>query len=209
VRSIFQHVRCLYHPLRNSREWTVEDDAKLAEIIKDHGRDWGKVRDTLERPPTQCKNRYEKCVEHKGTRRRGIEAYCVSGKWSSAEESRITQIIEEIGEEGTSSQTSGIPWTEVAKRMDHTRTANQCRDKWVDALAPRLQNDGKKRRWSYADTRILVDKIASLDLDGEEDIIWTTLPDSTWTYWTPHRLQHRWRQLKKPVTSEGATHRGR
>jgi hypothetical protein len=58
--------------------------------------------------------------------------------------------------------------------MDHTRTANQCRDKWyvlsrslgifsefiyrVDALAPRLQNDGKKRRWSYADTRILVDK---------------------------------------------------
>jgi hypothetical protein len=28
----------------------------------------------------------------------------------------------------------------------------------VENLAPKLQNNGKKRRWRYADTRILVDK---------------------------------------------------
>jgi hypothetical protein len=41
-------------------------------IIQTHGRDWDRVTEALERPKRECINRYEKCVEHKDTRRQGI-----------------------------------------------------------------------------------------------------------------------------------------
>ncbi|KAH9952337.1 hypothetical protein BGW80DRAFT_1534216 [Lactifluus volemus] len=174
VGSVFGYVRRIYQPLKSGGKWSIEDDATLAQ-----------VSEALERPKKECLNRFQKCIEHKDTRRKG--------KWTAEEESRLTEIVKSLG------------W--VARLMDQKRTATQCRNKWYDYMVPAMLNDGKSRRWSVADTFILVHKIASLDLDREEDIEWYSLPDEKWDFWTIHKLQQRWGQLKTSVTSEGATHR--
>jgi ribosomal protein L18E len=53
-----------------------------------------------------------------------------AGPWSSEEENRLVQIMEDLQEDGKSTQTSTKFWKEVAERMDHMRTAHQCRNKW-------------------------------------------------------------------------------
>jgi hypothetical protein len=163
-----------------------------------------------------------------------------AGAWSSEEESRLVQIVQDFHGDGKSTQTSIKFWQEVAGRMGHTRTAHQCRNKWcvhtsclveititiyrTDSLYPRLQNGGTMPRWSYTDNYILVRKyvplpahlvkliflsrVASLDLDMEKDIKWSTLPDDGWKTWTCRKLQQRWASLKKIAHSPGATHRG-
>ncbi|KAH9959141.1 hypothetical protein BGW80DRAFT_1256586 [Lactifluus volemus] len=199
VASVFGYVRRIYQPLKSGGKWSIEDDATLAQVVEMYGRDWDKVSEALERPKKECLNRFQKCIEHKDTRRKG--------KWTAEEESRLTEIVKSLGWVGSSSLPPRIPWTEVARLMDQKRTATQCRNKWYDYMVPAMLNDGKSRRWSVADTFILVHKIASLDLDREEDIEWYSLPDEKWDYWTIHKLQQRWGQLKTTVTSEGATHR--
>jgi Myb-like DNA-binding domain len=97
-----------------------------------------------------------------------------AGKWTAEEESRLTEIVKSLGWVGSSSLPPRIPWTEVARLMDQKRTATQCRNKWYaptqyhgiflfyihryDYMVPAMLNDGKSRRWSVADTFILVHK---------------------------------------------------
>jgi hypothetical protein len=51
-------------------------------------------------------------------------------------------------------------------------------------------------------------RVASLDLDTEEGIDWSTLPDEGWKTWTGRKLQQKWASLKKEVRSSDSTHRG-
>ena len=91
-----------------------------------------------------------------------------------------------------------------------------------DSLSPTAQSSGRIR-WREADSKILVHKyvpmqlysscsnhifrVASLDLDNEEDIRWSDLIDESWNKWTAHKLEERWAALKSKVGAS-ATHRG-
>jgi hypothetical protein len=41
-------------------------------MVKEHSHDWVSIANELERPATECRGRYEKCLEHKDTRRQGM-----------------------------------------------------------------------------------------------------------------------------------------
>ena len=89
-------------------------------------------------------------------------------------------------------------------------------------MSPTAQSTGRIR-WREADSKILVQKyvsarlyqscsnhifrVASLDLDAEEDIRWSELIDAGWDKWTAQKLEQRWTALKSKV-SASATHRG-
>jgi hypothetical protein len=104
----------------------------------------------------------------------GTGVVTCTGAWDSSEEERLVQIIQDLGKEGMLSQASDISWKEVEKRMDNTRTAHQCRNRWyvlsyclvrftiaiyrIDCVYPKLQNGRKQLRWSYTDSCILVQK---------------------------------------------------
>jgi hypothetical protein len=91
-----------------------------------------------------------------------------------------------------------------------------------DSLSPTAQSSGRIR-WREADSKVLVHKyvpvrlylncsdhifrVASLDLDAEEDIRWGELIDAGWNKWTAQKLEERWAALKSKVGSS-ATHRG-
>ena len=47
------------------------------------------------------------------------------GAWHKLEEDRLTQIMQDLGEDSTPT-----PWKEVQAQMDHTWSAHQCHNKW-------------------------------------------------------------------------------
>ncbi|KAI0248511.1 hypothetical protein BJV78DRAFT_1107164, partial [Lactifluus subvellereus] len=185
------HMQRIYHPMKNKGKWTGLEDMQLQQMVEEHRHKWGSVAQALERPPAECRNRYIKCFAQK-------EARC-KGSWSPGEESRLTQIMRDLDEEGKTTGTLNNFWEVVAGWMDNTRTAHQCHNKWNDLLYPKLQNSGKAPHWSHIDSYILIQKVASLELDAEGDINWSALTDDAWKFWTPHKLQQRWASLKKTV----------
>jgi hypothetical protein len=154
----------------------------LRRMVEEHGHKWGSVAQALERPAAECRNRYIKCFAQKEARRKGMYVLLCSwkrlgmrvGSWSPGEESRLTQIMRDLDEEGKTTGTLNNFWEVVAGRMDNTRTAHQCRNKWYvrskcrvalsitiyrnDSLYPKLQNGGKAPRWSHTDSYILIQK---------------------------------------------------
>ena len=91
-----------------------------------------------------------------------------------------------------------------------------------DSLSLTAQSTGRIR-WHEADSRILVhryvsaqlysnwsdhiSRVASLDLNAEEDIRWGELIDENWNKWTANKLEERWAALKSKVGAS-ATHHG-
>ena len=91
-----------------------------------------------------------------------------------------------------------------------------------NSLSPTAQSSGRIR-WREANLKILVHKyvshqlhlsysnhmfrVASLDLDAEEDVRWGELIDESWNKWTANKLEERWAALKSKVGAS-ATHRG-
>jgi hypothetical protein len=50
-------------------------------------------------------------------------------------------------------------------------------------------------------------RVASLDLNTEDDVPWSELIDEGWNRWTAEKLRTRWAALKGTVDAS-ATHRG-
>ncbi|KAI9445701.1 hypothetical protein BJY52DRAFT_1315361 [Lactarius psammicola] len=194
VRSVYDHVRHVHHPFRKPGKWTELDDARLKEFAE-QGHKWERIGDLLERPADECRQRYRKHLEH-------CDTQC-KGKWSLDEESRLNLIMQDMNESGQNPQATSNFWKEVSKRMDNTRTAKQCSNKWNDSLSPTVKSLGRPPRWREADSRILVHKIASLNLHAEDEIQWDTL---IWSKWPTEKLQKKWVALKDKVHTPNATH---
>jgi hypothetical protein len=97
-----------------------------------------------------------------------------TGKWSPEEETRLNSIMQEMHESGKRPDTTPKFWKEVSRRMDNTRAAKQCSNKWYEyfrrlanvyspyrrneSLSPTVKSLGRTPRWREADSRILVQK---------------------------------------------------
>jgi len=95
-----------------------------------------------------------------------------------------------------------------------------------DTLEGKARNEDKTRRWKEDDSYVLICKcvscavdfvlanyqvhrIASLDVDDEDDIDWKSLNDPAWNMWSGHYLQQKWRQLKASCNADSIMcHRG-
>ena len=95
-------------------------------------------------------------------------------------------------------------------------TSSRC-----DSLSPMVQSTSRIH-WHEADSKVLIHKyvpvrlysncsdhifrVASLNLDVEEDIRWGELIDAGWNKWTAQKLEERWAALKSKVGAS-AMHR--
>ncbi|KAI9442815.1 hypothetical protein BJY52DRAFT_1374563 [Lactarius psammicola] len=186
--------RSARHPFRKPGKWTELDDARLKEFAEQCLK-WERIGDLLERPADECRHRYRKHLEH-------CDTQC-KGKWSLDEELRLNLIMQDMNVSGQNPQATSKFWKEVSKRMDNTRTAKQCSNKWNDSLSPTVKSLGRPPRWREADSCILVHKIASLNFHAEDEIRWDNL---TWSKWSTEKLQKKWVTLKDKVHTPNATH---
>ncbi|KAF8267701.1 hypothetical protein EI94DRAFT_1801344 [Lactarius quietus] len=194
VHSVYDHTKWLYDPYGGQKKWTDVDDLKLLEFVWEE-MSWTEIGEMMLCSAHSCCNRYQKQLAHR-------ETWC-QGAWSPEEEARLINIMQVLGEEGkVQGQTHKI-WKQVSERMDHTRMPEQCRSKWCNSLSPDAKRD---RRWRPTNYKILVNKVASLDLNSEGDINWDDLSNLGWNGWSAKKLQRRWAALKAKVEVNG-THR--
>ncbi|CAK7563558.1 MAG: RNA polymerase I enhancer binding protein [Sporothrix epigloea] len=125
-RRIFHNFKQLYH-------WSDEQDAELAELVVKHGNKWQEIASAMGRSSEDVRKRWNErvmCGEN-----------VLLSYWRFDEEKRLGQVVGQLLREiqKTRKQDTAtvhrdavrdMPWHTVSERMDHTRTARQCRIKW-------------------------------------------------------------------------------
>jgi hypothetical protein len=114
----------------NSRKgkWKSEEDAKLTEALKKHGKDcWVTVAAMVSgRTNGQCRERWVKFLDPANSHK---------GKWKSEEDAKLTEAVKKHGNHC---------WAVVAA-MVSGRTNLQCRERWVKTVDTANRSKGK---WS-------------------------------------------------------------
>ncbi|KAI9465096.1 hypothetical protein BJY52DRAFT_1221186 [Lactarius psammicola] len=169
-------------PLRRVREWTDLDDSRLVQqtttrFVKDK-LSWNQIGNNLQCTGDECRSRYHTHLAHAETQH------------------------EDLNEKALMAHTTKTFWREVSKKMDNTRTAKQCSNKWNDSLSLKAKSIRRPLRWRESDS------VASLDLDAEDEIIWDDIIDERWKGWMGQKLHEKWIALRKKNNMLGATHRG-
>ncbi|KAF8265726.1 hypothetical protein EI94DRAFT_1587974, partial [Lactarius quietus] len=198
--SVYDHVQCSKHPFKKSGPWADGDDTVMKMHIDEHGRNWNEIEDVMSCPVVECRDRYHKKIKHKGTINRG--------QWSSDKEARLVWVMQDLSLKGKTIKTMPGFWKEASCRMDNTCSGKQCQEKWTDSLSHTLHNGGTALHWEPQDKFILLQKIASLEVDRDDEIDWNSLPDAGWHQWSAHRLQQKWSLLKAKVQMPEAMHHG-
>jgi Myb-like DNA-binding domain/Zinc finger, C2H2 type len=115
-----------FQNLDHKREWTVEDDKLLIDLVNELGPKWIEIGLRLNRTQDSVTQRYKKKLKDRDAVRYGT--------WSSDENETLAKVIEEIKDElglaKIPDTDDKISWAEVSKRMGGTRTAHQCSTHW-------------------------------------------------------------------------------
>ncbi|KAF2487132.1 hypothetical protein BDY17DRAFT_3914 [Neohortaea acidophila] len=122
-----------YHPF-STGAWTPEEDESLKSTISELGLVWSRISFLVNRPPEACRDRWKNIVQY--------EATMESGPWSLEEEATLLEVVDElldlIWEECEDVQIRNDPerletmidWRTVAKKLNETRSAKRCYEKW-------------------------------------------------------------------------------
>ncbi|KAF8257334.1 hypothetical protein EI94DRAFT_1447771, partial [Lactarius quietus] len=119
--------------------------------------------------------------------------------WSSDEEAHLVQVMQDLSLEGKTIMTMLGFWKEASHHMDNMHSGKQCQEKWINSLSHTLHNRGTTLHWELQDKFILLQKIASLEVDCDDEIDWNSLLDASWHQWSTNRLQQKWSLLKAKV----------
>ncbi|RUS23749.1 hypothetical protein BC938DRAFT_474678 [Jimgerdemannia flammicorona] len=125
LRSIFHHVKQIYHPDNYGGKWTEEEDGQLKSLVMQYGHQWKRIGEILGRIGTACKDRWRDSVGHRDIK--------TQGKWTLEEEDKLINIVMDLTTSQGRSADSDVTWNVVSERMG-TRTRDQCRSKWFVAL---------------------------------------------------------------------------
>jgi hypothetical protein len=119
------------------RNWKGEEDAKLTEAVKKHGKHWVEVATMVPgRTSEQCLSRWTKTVD---------PANWGKGKWTPAEDAKLTEAVKK----------NGKTWVKVAV-MVPGRTSEQCCGRWVKTVDPANWRKGK---WTPAEDAKLTEAV--------------------------------------------------
>lgn len=122
-----------YHPF-STGAWTPEEDESLKSTISELGLVWSRISFLVNRPPEACRDRWKNIVQYETTME--------SGPWSLEEEATLLEVVDElldlIWEECEDVQIRNDPerlemmidWRTVAKKLNETRSAKRCYEKW-------------------------------------------------------------------------------
>jgi hypothetical protein len=99
-------------------QWTPEEDAKLMEAVKKHGKYCVAVAVMVPgRTPVQCRERWTKNLDPPNGKK--------AGQWTPEEDSNLIEAVKKHGNH----------WVAVAA-MVPSRTNDQCRQRWIYTLDP-------------------------------------------------------------------------
>ena len=90
-----------------------------------------------------------------------------------------------------------VSWHDIARSV-RSRTAMQCRQKWVMSLS--WKSKDSSQMWSVDDTIQLLEALGSMaDVVSEDEVDWTGLSQKWSVHWTHYYLRERWGRLRRDV----------
>ncbi|KAI0258458.1 hypothetical protein BC834DRAFT_975144 [Gloeopeniophorella convolvens] len=197
VKSVYDHVRRLYHPWKKRGKWRRSEDDTLRRSVGKHGMSWALVAEEVERPPHDCRDRWTKRLQATAPGPRSRKT------WSRQDEEDLLRVMRELGNGGPINTKQRGFWINVSKRMGGTWTSQQCQVKWARSLDPKLRG----RVWGKEDNRALVTKVASFNVASEDDLDWGSMRDAGWARWTADAIREKWGLLKSTLNSSALSHR--
>jgi hypothetical protein len=122
-------------PHAHRRNWYEEEDTKLIDAVKKHGKAWLAVAVLVPgRTNNQCRQRWTQTLGA-GNRKK-------AGKWTPAEDTKLAEAVKK----------HGTTWLAVAALVG--RTNIQCRGRWIQAVGP--GNGKKSGAWTpEEDTKLI------------------------------------------------------
>ncbi|XP_029411610.1 cyclin-D-binding Myb-like transcription factor 1 [Nannospalax galili] len=185
--SVYRRVIRMYDDGNHKGKYTTEETEKFKELCHQHGNDWASIGAALGRSVSSVKRRYQLMNDtHK------------TGKWAEEEERTLAEVVHELTKTNPGEQvTKGVPWTAVAQRVC-TRSAKQCRSKWLTYLNWK-QSGGIE--WTRKDGVTLILRLAELDVADESDIHWDLLAKGWSSVRSPQWLRDKWWAIKKQVSN--------
>jgi myb proto-oncogene protein len=159
----------------NFGKWTVEEDAKLADTLKERGSsNWAAVAALVPgRTNKQCRNRWSK----------SLDPDIIAGKWTVKEDAKLTEAVTEHG---------NTNWILVAALVPN-RTNLQCRSRWFESLDP----DITAGRWTVKEDAKLTEAVKECG-SGNWAAVAALVPGRTNT-----QCRRRWDETLDPDINAG------
>ncbi|OHT10628.1 hypothetical protein TRFO_04117 [Tritrichomonas foetus] len=122
------------------RKWTEEEDSIILNVVAKNGKHWELLSSMLpNRTTTQISAHYEKC----------LDPTLVKGPFTLDEDRIITSFVTEHGTQA---------WTKI-KSYIPSRTPKQCRERWLNHLAPGVDN---KREWTSTEDEFILRAVSTM-----------------------------------------------
>jgi hypothetical protein len=113
---------------RARRKWAVEEDAKLTDAVKKHGKDWLAVAALVSgRTNRMCRQRWADNLDPDTLR--------TMGKWTAEEDAKLIDAVQKHGKD----------WVAVAALVSG-RNNKDCRQRWADKFEPKKNR--KMGKWT-------------------------------------------------------------
>jgi S-ribosylhomocysteine lyase LuxS involved in autoinducer biosynthesis len=107
--------QCLDSAGKTGGQWNGEENTKLTEAVKKHGKKWVAVAAMIPgRTDQQCRNRWTQSLDSAGK---------TAGQWKPGEDAKLLDAVKKHGKK----------WVAVAE-MVPGRTDKQCRNRWTQTL---------------------------------------------------------------------------
>jgi len=121
--------------------WTEEEDVQLWKAIELYGtRKWMAIAKKVPgKDHKQCLQRWNKVLNPK----------LKKGRWKESEDSFLIQLVHEQTKDDPN---KSIKWNQISEAMQESRSAKQCRERWVNHLNPEVT----KRAWTEEEDRTLL-----------------------------------------------------
>ena len=187
--NVYRRVLRMYNPENHLGRWSENDEQELLRFYAQFGDQWTKIGSFLGRSGMS--------VHHKFLDLQQANEGC----WSEDETERLDAAVRaSTGTEFGTQIYRNISWVEVADFVI-TRSADQCRRKWIEDVCWKTASGEKYVKWDNDDDVKLIERLYLLDETDENDINWVlmtkNLPNAPSVTW----LRSKWSTLKKAVPS--------
>jgi myb proto-oncogene protein len=159
---------------RKMGKWTAEEDAKLIEGVRKHGKEWVAVAALVPgRMDKLCRQRWADNLEPNTDRK--------VGRWREEEDAKLTDAVQKHGKD----------WVAVAALVPG-RNNVQCCHRWVDGLDPGTSR--KKGKWTAEEDAKLIDAVSK---HGNDWVAVAALVPGR----TNEKCSKRWANYLDPTTN--------
>ncbi|CAG9460743.1 unnamed protein product [Pedinophyceae sp. YPF-701] len=161
LRSLREAAIRMFHPDNNAGAWSVEDDRRLLQLVREHGRRWNMIGGLLGRFHASCKDRFKELKPVADTPidealededpKQGMN----KERFSEEEIEALRRILRElVGEDVDVPKVSWSAVSDAMVREGHLRNARQCQRFYDYHLEQSLKAAGK---WGAGQDDALLD----------------------------------------------------